>query len=199
MSTRSPTTTAQMTLLRQQEKVSTSPMSFNPVVSLVCWILGPAKDSLENLERIVSSEKIMREQSRRKVYQKSHNCNHSTILWNGENSGNFSEYITVIQDPSIPNHSTTSSSNGSSSSNNYNDRTSFTEKNGVQLIRKIRSVETQEGELIASNNTPSPNWGFYVSITPPLQEHFRSAEDKVSRDMVSINEDYRRKSSSTSV
>ena len=152
-----------------------TPMSFNPVVSLVCWMLGTAyiRSSDENLNRNMStSEKFSN--NKQKFNEVDEPRKNIALTWRDERGGNINEYITVVQDPSTPPPSSSP------------ERFRYEETVGTQLARKNPSIDIIDGETC----TPSPSWGFYVSITPPR------GEEKAVRDIASINEDYRRKSSS---
>lgn len=85
----------------------------------------------------------------------------TTLSWKDDHGGHIAEYIYQIQRRNDDN-------------NISNDRTSVTHLEQRTLNHKFNSNSKDkeiEGEVIA----PSPQWGFYVSITPP-QESFPKVE-----------------------
>ena len=60
---------------------------------------------------------------------------------------------------------------------------------GTQLVPRIKNLNLDQ----SNGEQDSPQWGFYVSITPPQNEHFSSGK-RTPVDLVSINEEYQRSS-----
>ena len=83
--------------------------------------------------------------------------------------GNFSEYLEEIQQ--------------------VERETQKEKEKGLQLVPNVITSREEEG----NSNTESPQWGFYVSITPPHQpeaEYFAKSSKKAV-DLVKVNEEYR--------
>jgi len=160
--------------------------TFNPVVSVFCWILGSLhteKYSDSNLKQLSNHDFSKRhDDSKSEKNVKEKKIKSNSLTWKDEIAGgSVNEYISAVQQESIP----------QSPLSPYNPKRNHTEIPGTQLARKNLSSESSDGDY---NSSPSPNWGFYVAITPPQQDSYH---ERAGRDLNSINEDYRRKSATT--
>ena len=53
-------------------------------------------------------------------------------------------------------------------------------------LRPTVASRSNEGDTVEPLSTPSPNWGFYVSITPPQQEVYAlHTSNSISKPLVS--------------
>lgn len=155
------------------ETVDKKPITFNPVVSIICWVLSTVytNQSNDSLASHASQEAVSKVEPKVKR-------DHHTISWKDERmGGNVREYVTSVQNDSY------SPPNSPTISRKIDD-----ENIGMQLARKNISSDSND----ADHTTPSPNWGFYVPITPPQQDSFRN--DKNGHNIVS---DYRLKPASS--
>ena len=124
------------------------PITFNPVVSVFCWLLGSSiKESLDNF---TSFEKEIEEKRHETKFSAEDNRKSGTLSWRDEKGGNITEYITVVQE-------------------RITSDSSSADDMAPQLARKNIATESMDEDM----RTPSPCWGFYIPITPPLQEFFR--------------------------
>mmetsp|Transcript_19117 Transcript_19117/g.27348 ORF Transcript_19117/g.27348 Transcript_19117/m.27348 type:complete len:175 (-) Transcript_19117:177-701(-) len=160
--------------------------TFNPVVSVFCWILGSLhaqKTSDSNLKQVSNHDLSKQDKVVEKI-PKEKKSKSNSLTWKDEISGgNVNEYINAVQQESVPPSPLSPNS----------PRKSDNEFSGTQLARKSLYSESSDGEY---NGSPSPNWGFYVAITPPQQDSYH---ERTGHDLNSINEDYRRKNAATSV
>ena len=125
------------------------PITFNPVVSVFCWLLGSSiKES--QLESSSMIERVIEEKRCLDTKISEENRKSGTLSWRDAKGGNISEYITVVQDRIT---------------------SDFTSADDMapQLARKNVATESMDEDM----RTPSPCWGFYIPITPPMQELFR--------------------------
>lgn len=89
------------------------------------------------------------------------------VLWKDEHGGNIVEFVSQVQRSGDP-----------------------MDNLGTQLyprsLEEQRRRQNQEGDDII-DASPSPQWGFYIPITPPQQEMF----SVIKRDLLSIQSNQR--------
>ena len=136
----------------------------HPIVSTVLWILG--HDMSKQQKRIESDE----------------TKSPSLLSWKDDHGGHIAEYIQEVQGKTSSVTDTT-----------YEGRA---DNGGSEIIKLKRNEGTSDrneppsilgdapnGELSAEC-TPSPQWGFYVPITPPDQEKFtKNGQKKEAEDI----------------
>eukprot|EP01035_Chromulina_nebulosa_P052311 gene52311-71337_t len=73
------------------------PITFNPVVSVFCWLLGSSiKESLDNFTSL--EREIVDKRCDETKISAEDNRKNGTLSWRDEKGGNITEYITVVQD-----------------------------------------------------------------------------------------------------
>jgi len=156
----------------------------HPVIATVLWILGTehsAKNGINN-----ENEKSANFNSQGKL----------NVIWKDEQGGNINEYISQVQ--SNNSHYPSSSSSKTTVASNLSRQSA-----AAQLFPTFQSAQLDENSTITpdstaafaaqqTNNvnpqnngdnpvydatTPSPQWGFYVPITPPQQDSFSRRPD----------------------
>jgi hypothetical protein len=145
----------------------------HPVIATVLWILGTETTSTGNNE------------TERNSYSSQGKLN---VIWKDEQGGSINEYFSQVQTP-LGGQNPTSTSLSSSASNNRNSTgtqllpTAFQSQEstgGGSPMRRATAASTslsQHNQPDSSSipvdiTTPSPQWGFYVPITPPQQESY---------------------------
>jgi len=137
-----------------------SAMKWNqhPVIATVLWILGSSSEHQH-------PSSLGRSQSESENGSSSGKLN---VLWKDEHGGNIVEFVSQVQ----------------RSAGELMDGTA----GGTQLYP--RSVEDQRrlgGENSHDDTEPSPQWGFYIPITPPQQEMF----SVIKRDILAKQTNHR--------
>jgi hypothetical protein len=143
----------------------TSSLKWNqhPVIATVLWILGSTENGI-----IPALGKSQSESESGSSNGK------SGVLWKDEHGGNIVEFVSQVQ-----------------RSGEHMDGL------GTQLyprsLEEQRRRQTQDGNNNGDSNneivdaSPSPQWGFYIPITPPQQEMF----SVIKRDLMSIQSNQR--------
>ena len=134
----------------------------HPVISTVLWILGTNETaSLDPNDKNNNS-----------------NGKLNVLTWKDDHGGNINEYMLQVQ----------SGGEAASSSrpNNMDEEVVLSPK--VSQEDTVRNGEQQE-DIQHADQYPSPQWGFYVPITPPQQE----MHGKLKKDLVSIQAECRSK------
>lgn len=118
----------------------------HPIVSTVLWILG---------------HDMSRQQTR---IETDGNKSPSLLSWKDDHGGHIAEYIQEVQ--------------GKTSA-----ATDITESDGSESSKRLKlsGEDGKESNVrvsgeVSAECTPSPQWGFYVPITPPDQEKFTKNE-----------------------
>lgn len=145
--------------MKEDSRKETPMRWFNdhPIVSTVLWILG--HDMSKQQKRIESDG----------------NKSPSLLSWKDDHGGHIAEYIQEVQGKTSAN---TDVSESDGSENNSLQRLRLRNKDGPNAYENSDDINKRHefdkncaGELSAEC-TPSPQWGFYVPITPPDQEKF---------------------------
>jgi hypothetical protein len=130
----------------------------HPVVSTVLWMLG-GTSVLKKVESTDSNSKLA-----------------SHLTWKDENGGHIAEYISVVQGKAAGSHNilieeTTPRLKLKSKGSFQDLANAVTESDSSKSSDTVRSERSRSytvtTDVIADEITPSPQWGFYVAITPP--------------------------------
>ena len=130
----------------------------HPVIATILWILGTEEQKAPTEVEYNSKENI--------------------LSWKDDHGGHIAEFMHVIQrkqEDTPTNASTNTSTNTSTSTststsvtNDYYHMNSHTHNN--KLNHHNQNHGTNNNTIADADTTPSPQWGFYVSITPPQPE-----------------------------
>jgi hypothetical protein len=148
--------------MKEDNRKETPMRWFNdhPIVSTVLWILG--HDMSKQQKRIESDG----------------NKSPSLLSWKDDHGGHIAEYIQEVQGKTSANSDVTESDGSESNSLQRLRLRNKDEINKRQELDKINNGE------ISAECTPSPQWGFYVPITPPDQEKFTKNQQIKSAETV---------------
>lgn len=127
----------------------------HPIVSTVLWILG---HDMSRQQKIIETDE---------------NKSPSLLSWKDDHGGHIAEYIQEVQGKTSAATDITDC-DGSESSK----RLKLTDEDGKCSNVTASDSGTDKfisGE-VSAECTPSPQWGFYVPITPPDQEKFTKNE-----------------------
>lgn len=143
----------------------------HPVIATVLWILGTETTTTGNNET-----------DRNSNYSSQGKLN---VIWKDEQGGNINEYFNQIQSHNGQNTTSTSLSSSSSSRNNTGAQllpSAFQsqESGSGSPMRRATAASSSlsqhnlpdNGSIPVDITTPSPQWGFYVAITPPQQDSY---------------------------
>lgn len=124
----------------------TRKFSQHPIVSTILWLLGT-----ENQPLPVSAE--------------NDDDKRSTLSWSDQRGGYLQEYISSVQ-------SAGENVGGDKAGGGERNQEAQTLKPGQQRRRatKASQQEVEADQESGSEGGASPAWGFYISITPPMQE-----------------------------
>lgn len=127
------------------ETKSVTKWNQHPLISTVLWILGTDECKVENIDRNCSG-------------------NSNVLKWKDEGGGNINEFFSQVQCSEASSKRTVTETQLQPGASQF-----LQEKKS-----NVLSKQNQVTESDPSNNdyTPSPQWGFYVPITPPQQEMF---------------------------
>lgn len=140
----------------------------HPIIATVLWMLGSDMNS--------NNDSLGEKKDSNGFFGSYH-------VFDTDKGGNLDEYLTQIQNLSSSRPRSYSKENSSNAPNNNSSHPTDT-----TLHPHTRSPNHNNYQGIDLNNnnnnqadiTPSPQWGFFVAITPPQQEVFR-------RDLVNVN------------
>lgn len=131
----------------------------HPIVSAVLWILG--HDMSKSKNRID-------QYSQYSPYSPSGNKSPG-LSWRDDHGGNIAEYIQEVQGKSDSPILIEGSDADDSS----------------KQIRLNRDRDLDKNEVIAvADCSPSPQWGFYIPITPPIDQVFSSKTSSVKAEVL---------------
>ena len=130
--------------------------SAHPVVSTVLWMLG-------------HDTKVSRE----KAAARNEENRSSALSWRDDHGGHIAEYILEIQGKPQDLSGTTENTDLSQHSTRL--RTVDQTDAVVAQIRRL-GLSSNPGDESPQYTTPSPQWGFYVPITPPETEMYSKAK-----------------------
>lgn len=130
----------------------------HPLISTVLWILGTETISPDH-NLYPNDISYMNPQDNQNSHGK------FNVLWKDQHGGNINEYLNKVQ----------SMENAESKSKT----TKATQLNPTVSYNEAKTqVEDKNGDGNIQNQ--SPQWGFYVPITPPEQEAFARMNQKVT-------------------
>lgn len=136
----------------------------HPVISTVLWMLGTDQDSTQSSDRTNNAG--------------SSNGKLNGLKWKDERGGSINEYFSQIQhqpstDTIVADKTQTQLHPGASlhhHTSNTDDLTKYCTSQSTALPNRHECHDRDS----CSELTPSPQWGFYVPITPPQQEMFHA-------------------------
>mmetsp|Transcript_2961 Transcript_2961/g.3103 ORF Transcript_2961/g.3103 Transcript_2961/m.3103 type:complete len:167 (+) Transcript_2961:141-641(+) len=126
--------------------------SDHPIVSAVLWILG--HDMTKQKSRI---EQYSRD-ARDPYSPNNGNKSPGLLSWKDDHGGNIAEYIQEVQ--------------GKTDSPLYTENMDDTNTQ----MRSNREQLNKNDEIGPAECTPSPQWGFYIPITPPIDQVYSSSK-----------------------
>lgn len=122
----------------------------HPIVSAVLWILG--HDMSKPINRID-------QYSQNTPYSPSSGNKSPGLSWKDDHGGNIAEYIQEVQ--------------GKSDSPIVIEGSDTDDSNKQIRINRDRNLDKNE-EIPVAECSPSPQWGFYIPITPPIDQVYSS-------------------------
>jgi hypothetical protein len=141
--------------------VRPAPWSFNkhPLVSTILWILGTEIQTSPNIP-------TPKEESKGNI-----------LSWRDDHGGHIAEYVSRIQiqreNSSEPGQENSEPGNqekpNNSDSNSSNHSNNHPQNNANHIHSATRSYSTDQDDM----TTASPQWGFYIPITPPQEVYAR--------------------------
>ena len=138
----------------------------HPIVSTVLWILG--HDMTKQQKRIESDE----------------NKSPSLLSWKDDHGGHIAEYIQEVQGKTS---AATDFTDEGGTDKDGRQRLQLKNKGGQGDRNENHPVfGTTAGGDLSAECTPSPQWGFYVPITPPDQEKFTKVEQQKKAEEIKI-------------
>ena len=129
--------------------------SAHPVVSTVLWMLG-------------HDTKLSREKAARNEENRS-----SALSWRDDHGGHIAEYILEIQGKPQDQSGHTENTDLSQQATRLRSSEDQTDAMVAQMRRL--GLSSNPGDESPQYTTPSPQWGFYVPITPPETEMYSKA------------------------
>jgi hypothetical protein len=119
----------------------------HPIISTVLWILG---------YNMMKKKNYIEQHS---PYSPNTGDKYPGLLsWKDDHGGNIVEYIREVQ--------------GKTDSHLVTERSDVNDTN-LQMSYNRQNMD-KNGEIGLSECTPSPQWGFYIPITPPIDQVYSS-------------------------
>jgi len=116
----------------------------HPIVSTILWLLGTEAQPLP-----VSAE---------------NDDKRSTLTWSDQRGGYLQEYLSTGQQPP--------GEGGGGYGNKEQEEGHTLKPSRKRVPTKYSRQELEQDERDSGSESGTPNWGFYISITPPMQEMF---------------------------